>query len=155
VRPWPWLELYGSYTWDDVELIRDDLTGLEGANLPLIPEHRGTAGVRFLLPHDLEAGLNGNFIGPRPFVNDLAGDFGKLGSYQIFDTHFAWRPRIGEHLRLGIETNIYNLFDQEYAEVGGIRTFFDPVTFAPLRERRFFPSPGRNWDVRLMLELTL
>ncbi len=155
LRPWPWLEIYGSYTWDDVELIRDDLTGLEGAKLPLIPEHRGTAGVRFLLPHDLEAGLNGNFVGPRPFVNDFAGDFGDLGSYQVFDTHFAWRPRIGEHLRLGIETNLYNLFDQEFAEVGGIRTFFDPLTFAPLRERRFFPSAGRNWDVRVMLEVTL
>lgn len=153
VRPAEWIELYGSYTYDDVEIRRDTLTMLEGARLPMIPKHRGTAGVRFFGPCDTEAGMNANFVGSRPFLNDLGNDFERLHAFQVVDAHLAWRPRIGEHVRLGIEANVYNVLDTQYEEVGALGVRFDPVTFAPFRQMRFFPSPERNFDVRVMVEL--
>jgi len=159
LRPWEWLEVYGSYTYDDVEIREDMLTGLAGMRMPMVPRHRGTAGFRVFLPCDLEAGLNGNFVGERFLVNDVANRFAEQASFAVYDAHLAWRPKLGEHVRFGVEGNVYNLFDREYSEVAGIRTTC--AAFAPdftcaafARERRFNPSPGRNWEVRAMVEIT-
>jgi outer membrane receptor protein involved in Fe transport len=153
VRPWEWLEIYGSYTYDDVEIRRDTLTMLEGARLPMIPLHRGTAGMRVLGPCSSEAGMNANFVGSRPFLNDLGNDFPRLDAFQVVDAHVAWRPQIGEHVTLGIEANVYNVLDTKYEEIGALGVRFDPVTFAPFRQQRFFPSPERNFEVRMMVEV--
>ncbi len=153
VRPAEWIELYGSYTYDDVEIRRDTLTMLEGSRLPMIPRHRGTAGVRFFGPCETEAGMNANFVGSRPFLNDLGNDFSRLDDFQVVDAHVAWRPRIGEHVRLGFEANIYNVLDTQYEEIGALGVRFDPMTFLPFRQQRFYPSPERNFDFRVTVEL--
>jgi outer membrane receptor protein involved in Fe transport len=148
-----WLEFYGSYTYDDVEITRDRLTMLEGNRIPLVPKHRGTAGARVFGPFYTEAGVNANIVGSRVFINDSANTFDQMDAFQVVDGHLAWRPQIGEHVRLGFEFNVYNMLDKQYEEVGGIRTVFDPVTFLPMGQKRFFPSPERNYEVRFLVEV--
>jgi iron complex outermembrane receptor protein len=155
-RPWDWLELYASYTYDDVKLTHDPLTMLESHRMPLLPHHRGSAGGLVFLPCDVELGVNVNWVGERHPLNDVANVFSRLSPWSSWDAHVAWRPEIGKHLRLNFIGILYNLFDRKYSEVGGIRTFFDD-TIPPFgdfaRERRFFPSPERNWEVRVAIEV--
>ncbi len=153
VRPAAWVELYGSYTYDDVEIRRDSLTMLEGNRIPMVPRHRGTAGARFFGPCDTEAGMNANFVGERPFLNDVGNRFEPLDPFQVVDAHLAWRPQIGEHLRLGVEFNVYNILDTEYEEVGALASVFDFDTFGFVQAERFYPSPNRNYDFRIMVEI--
>jgi len=153
LRPVEWLEFYGSYTYDDVEITRDRLTMLEDNRVPLVPKHRGTAGARVFGPCNTEAGVNANIVGSRLFINDSANAFDQMDAFQVVDGHVAWRPQIGEHVRLGVEFNVYNMLDKQYEEVGGIRTLFDPVTFLPMGQKRFFPSPERNYEVRFLVEV--
>jgi outer membrane receptor protein involved in Fe transport len=155
-RPWDWLELYASYTYDDVKLTHDPLTMLESHRMPLVPHHRGTAGGLVTLPAAVELGVNVNWVGARFALNDVANVFSTLSAWSSWDAHVAWRPQLGDHLRLNFIGILYNLFDREYSEVGGIRTFFD-ATLPPFgdfaRERRFFPSPERNWEARVTIEV--
>jgi iron complex outermembrane receptor protein len=155
-RPWDWLELWASYTYDDVRITHDPLTMLESHRLPLVPHHRGAAGGLVTLPGAVEVGVNVNWVGTRFPLNDVANVFSKLSPWSSWDAYVAWRPEIGKHLRLNFVGILYNLFDRKYSEVGGIRTFFD-ATIPPFgdfaRERRFFPSPERNWEARVTIEV--
>jgi outer membrane receptor protein involved in Fe transport len=59
LRPAEWVEVYGSYTYDDVEIRRDRLTMLEGRRIPMVPRHRGTAGIRLFGPCETQVGMIG------------------------------------------------------------------------------------------------
>jgi iron complex outermembrane receptor protein len=139
VEPLPWLELYGSYTLDDNKIQHDSLTDLDGKRLPITPLHRGGAGVLLRLPCRIELGAEALVVGSRYRANDLGNEFEKLPAYAVYDASVAWRPRIGEHLELGFQFWVRNLFGREYTEFGGERTF-DRGAFG------FFPSPGRSFE---------
>ena len=132
-----WLEIHGSYTWDDTRIRRDPLTGLDGKRVPITPRHRGNLGILFRLPRAFEAGMDVSIVGRRQGINDFAHDFDMLPSYHRWDLHLAWRPRFGEHLELGFAFDVQNLLDREYAAWGGRRTFTN--------EQAFFPSPERQF----------
>jgi iron complex outermembrane receptor protein len=141
------LELYGSYTFDDTQIQRDRLTDLEGKRLPITPKHSGSVGVRLVLPHALETGLNANFVGQRYAANDLSNEFRKLSSYETFDATFAFRPNLTEKVQLHLGLMIRNLFDREYSAFAGERTFVRGDPALPGDGFGYFPSPDRNWQV--------
>jgi len=139
VRPTGWLEVYGSYTYDDVEIARDSLTRLEGSRMPITPRHRGNAGVRLYFPYGFEAGVDALWVGNRPLVNDVQNRLGKLPTWARYDARLGWRRELTEWLSLAIDATVYNFTGEKYEEVGGVSTFSPRVGF--------FPSPERHYVV--------
>jgi iron complex outermembrane receptor protein len=143
VRPVEWLELYGSYTFDDVKVTRDGVTGLEGLRLPITPRHRGTAGVRVLLPFGFEAGVNANYVGSRTLANDLTNSIERLPRFASYDARLAWRREIAAWLTLELEGVAYNVTNRRYTEFGGFSSFEQVAGL--------FPSPDRHYLVGVRL----
>jgi len=146
IFPWKWLEIYGSYTYEDNEIRSDDFAlvpgemrrSIAGNRLPITPEHRGSFGVIATLPYWIELAFNGNITGSRYAANDLLNEYSKLSSFAVYDLLAAFRPTIGEHVELDFEFRVMNLFNEKYAEFGGERTF-------ARGELGYFPSPTRNY----------
>lgn len=155
IFPWDWLEVYGSYTYDDNEIRRDNFAlgpgemrpSLDGKRLPITPEHRGNFGANITLPYWIELGFNGNITGRRYLANDLLNEYPKLSSFAVYDTNAAFRPKIGKHVQLDLEFRVNNLFNNKYEEFGGERTFVRG-------EFGFFPSPTRNYMGTLAVTVT-
>ena len=137
-RPLHWLELYGSYTYDDTRVLHDGV--LSGRRMPITPLNRGTAGFFVFLPWYFEVGCNANVVGPRSFSNDLQRAFGALSTYYTLDTTILWRRPIGEHIDLAVLFRIKNLTDQHYEEFGAPSTslYGTPIGLDP--------APGRNYE---------
>jgi len=146
VFPWKWLEVYGSYTYDDNEIRSDDFTlapgemrpSLDGEQLPITPRHRGAFGVIATLPYWFELGFNGNITGSRYLANDLLNEYPKLPRFAVYDLLAAFRPKIGDHVQLDFEFRVNNVFDNKYSEFGGERTF-------ARGNFGYYPSPTRNY----------
>ena len=155
IFPWKWLEIYGSYTYEDNEIQRDHFSielgevrpSLDGKRLPITPEHRGNFGVNLMLPYWMELGFNGNITGSRYKANDLLNEFSKLSSFAVFDLRAAFRPKIGKHVRLDVVFRVNNLLDNEYEEFGGERTFVR-------NQFGFYPSPTRNYMGTIAVTVT-
>ena len=132
-----WLELHGSYTWDDTRILRDDLTSLDGKRVPVTPRHRGNLGMLARAPFGLELGLDVLLVGRRHMLNDFNHDLDKVDGYRRWDLHLAWRPTIGEHVELAFFGDLYNMMGRAYEEIGARPTFGGAA--------RFFPSPERHY----------
>jgi iron complex outermembrane receptor protein len=157
--PIAWLELFGSYTFDDTEVTEFHTGGLVasgllardlvGNELPVTPRHRGNAGVLVKLPWWTEVGLNANYVGSRWAANDLTNEFQKLPKFATYDALLAVRPPLTESFTLHVTFAVRNLFDREYAEFGGERTFARGDPTLPGDDLGFFPSPERSYEVGL------
>jgi iron complex outermembrane receptor protein len=147
-----WLEVYGSFTYDNTKITRDKVTDLEGNKVPITPRYRGTAGIRALLGFGFEAGINANYVGARYAANDLRNDLEKLPKFASYDARLGWRHPIGEHLEILIEGSVLNLTNRRYTEFGGGRTFFNPL--AP-EEVLYYPSPDRHYMAGIQLAVKL
>lgn len=145
VRPVDWLELYGSYTYDDVEIRRDSLTGLDGRRIPITPRHRGTVGAVVSLPLGFELGANANYVSSRFVANDVANALGRLPRYASYDLRAGWRHDLGEHVSLLLDATAYNVTNREYSEFGGISLFSPRIGF--------YPAPGRHYLVGARVEV--
>jgi iron complex outermembrane receptor protein len=141
------LELWGSYTYDDVEIRHDDASpGLEGQRMPITPKHRGALGATVFLPFGFEVGGAARYVGSRPLANDLSGAEDEMPRFATYDARIGWRHALGEHVQLGIDLNGYNLTDRSYAEFGGL-SLFDPTDIG------YFPAPGRHYLASARVEL--
>jgi len=135
-----WLEIYGSFTYDDTKITRDSATGLEGNRMPITPRYRGTAGVRTQLPFGFEAGVNANYVGARHLTNDLRNEQEKLPKFASYDARLGWRHPIGEHVEILLEASALNFTNRRYTEIGARSTFtspFSPIAFG------YYPSADR------------
>jgi outer membrane receptor protein involved in Fe transport len=144
-----WLELFGSYTYDDVKITDDPLTGLEGESMPITPRQRGYAELRLIAPAwlapGLELALHGRYVGSRRLANDHEGESRELPKYASYDLVLRasrplarWLPGTDASLELAVR----NLFDRQYSEWGGLSSFGGVG---------LFPSPGRHYTVDLRL----
>jgi iron complex outermembrane receptor protein len=141
------LELWGSYTYDDVEIRRDDASpGLEGQRMPITPKHRGALGATVFLPFGFEVGGTARYVGSRPLANDLTGAEDEMPRYATYDARVGWSRALTGHVRLAIDLNAYNLTDRSYAEFGGL-SLFDPSDIG------YFPAPGRHYVASARIEL--
>ncbi|MDX1650601.1 MAG: TonB-dependent receptor, partial [Myxococcota bacterium] len=100
--------------------------------------HRGTAGVRLILPLGFEASVQGRYVGSRPLANDLGTAREELPKFATYDARIAWTGALTDWLSVTLEGNAYNLTNREYTEFGGQSSFFP----FPLG---FFPSPERHY----------
>ena len=145
VRPIAWLEVYGSYTYDDVKFTRHPT--LEGNRFPITPRHRGNAGVRVDLPYGFEIGADARWVGNRFVANDVTNSVERLPKFAVYDARIAWSHDVGEHFTVGFDVVGHNLRDRHYVEFGGVSTFSGLVGF--------FPSPRRHYVAGVRLEARL
>lgn len=143
LRPIEAIGLYGSYTLQDTQIKSDRFTQLEGQRLPITPRHRGTFGFSARLPLWTEILANGNFVGSRFGANDVSNEVEKLPFFMVWDLVTAFKPPVRSWLRLDLRLAVRNLFDREYGEFGGERTFIR----AGRDNVAFNPSPGRTLEV--------
>jgi len=161
-QPLPWLELRGSYTYDDVEIQFDSVPAklkprvppgtpsLDGSTMPITPHNRGDVGATVFLPYGFEIGGNAYWVGSRIVANDLPSDHQKLPSYATYDLRVGWRHELTPHLVLGLDLTGYNLTDRNYAEFAGESLQFFP---GQPQEIGFFPSPRRHYVASIQLEV--
>jgi iron complex outermembrane recepter protein len=144
VRPFDWLELFGSYTWDDATMRRFlDSSFVKGLQMPITPRHRGNLGFTLFLPFGFEIGANANYVGSRFATNDVSNVL-KIGSYARYDLRAGWRYALPYGVTLGVEGVAYNLTDRQYVETGGFSVFSPRIAF--------FPAPGRNYLASVFVE---
>jgi len=148
-QPVAWLELRGSYTYDDVE-IQSDRTNdsIDGSSMPITPENRFDVAGTFFLPYGFEVGGNVYYVGSRILANDVPNTNEKLDSFATYGARIAWSHDLGSHLRLGLSVTGYNLTDENYAEFGGVSF----ALFGP-QEVGFFPSPERHYVAAIQLAI--
>ena len=135
-----WLAAYASYTFESVRIVAAGTPELDGATLPITPEHRGTLGVLTSLPWWFEARAHANFVGERILANDFGQAGGRLDPlpwYATLDLLLAWRPELSEHLSGAVSFAVRNVSDEEFDDFG-VRFGSDPF---------FYPAPTRSWEV--------
>jgi iron complex outermembrane receptor protein len=137
-----WLEVHGNYTYDHTRIRRDDVTDLDGRDVPITPRHRGLVGLLLRLPAAVEMGVDWQYVGERYATNDFGQDFEPIDDHHRLDAHFAWRPSLGEHAEAALFVDGRNLLRRKYAETGGRPTF---VAVGAPADLAFFPAPEREW----------
>lgn len=115
--------------------------GVYGRNkIPMVARHKGSVGFRFNLPKSITLNVTGTYVGSRYFINDTPNALSQLNGYTVCDTNLSW-----SHRDLTVTFGINNLFNKQYSEYGVFG--FDSSTF--LMDKAYYPSPGRNFSLRL------
>ncbi len=153
-RPWDWVEAYANFTYDNTE-IREYAAepGLVGNRVPVTPEYRGTVGFNFFLPLPFldvaELGVNANVVGPRYAINDLRNAYSQLPTYGTVDLHGRLGREIFDGFNLTFFFQVENLNGERYSQTSGIGNVAPTPGWPSQEGIRYYPSPGRNFDVGL------
>ena len=118
----------GSYAYTHATILDGDFAG---RRVPNVPRHRATVQTVIPVGEQVTLGVDGTYVGTRPFESDYQNTFRAQDAYVIVNLKVQY-----ERGRFNAFADIRNLLDQEYAEYGVLGGF--PV------EPAFFPSPGLN-----------
>jgi iron complex outermembrane receptor protein len=129
VKPFPWLSVWGNYSYT-IPTLRED--PFSGHDIPGVPRHKGTIGGDFGLWKGFSLNTKLNIIGSRYFISDWANQVGRLGGYYSLDAKlsYTWKG-------LKAFVGVNNLTNQKYAEYG-VLDFFGRPNYYPSPERNFF-----------------
>ena len=122
--------LSGNYTFTDATIRNGQFANKA---FPNVPRHKAALSGLFALGKGFSLGVDGIYVGKRPFISDFSNDFEDQEDYLIVNTKlkYLWK-------NMTVFLNINNITDKEYSEYGGISTF-------PITEPGFFPSPKINF----------
>jgi iron complex outermembrane receptor protein len=134
------LTTYGNYTFTDA---RFDGGVYDGNEIPVVPRHKASLGLRVLLRKDIAWNISGTYVGERYFYNDQANTYSRLNGYFVADTGLTL-SRKDWTLNFGIN----NLFNKKYAEFAGVRVTEDGVYGYHTGDKFYFPSPERNFTIK-------
>jgi iron complex outermembrane recepter protein len=125
------IQLKGNYTVTRTEIRKGPF---EGNELPITPEHAGSATIDLGQREGWMLSLTGRFSGKRFLANDLSNIQEKLPDYSVYDARLAYSTT-GFEAFFGVN----NIFDKKYEEFGGVGGF-------PFGTRiGVNPSPERNY----------
>jgi iron complex outermembrane receptor protein len=113
-----------------------------GNKIPLVPENKGSVGLKFTLPMNMNFNIIGTYVGPRYYLNDQANVYSKLNGYMIADTNLSW-----QHKDFKVTFGINNLFDKQYSEYAGVVQGYS--TSYAVGDKFYYPSPGRNFSLKV------
>ena len=112
--------LWGNYSYTEATFEGD------GNDIPLVPRHKGSAGIQWTIADGLNISLTGTFAGSRYDGNDMENDrYAQLDAYSVFDAKVTYQQG-----NLKWSAGMNNLFDTFYA------------TYA--YSEQYYPMPGRN-----------
>ncbi|MGA2774802.1 MAG: TonB-dependent receptor [Candidatus Omnitrophota bacterium] len=133
------INLYGNYTFTNAYF---DGGQYDNNAIPMVPQHKGSVGLRWALPGNFMLNLTGTYVGQRYFLNDQANAYSRLNGYMIADTNLSWR-----HKDLTVTFGINNLFDKQYSEFAGILSSFS--SGHTIGDKFYYPNPGRNFSLKI------
>ncbi|TAM37872.1 TonB-dependent receptor [bacterium] len=124
--------LSGTYTFTNAYF---DGGPFDKNKIPLVPQHKGSIGLRFLLPNNITLNVIDTYVGKKYALNDQANAYSQLNGYLVVDTNLSWR-----HKDLTVTFAINNLLDKQYSEYAGVQ-LSDGARF-------YYPSPERNFTLK-------
>jgi iron complex outermembrane receptor protein len=123
-----------NYSFQKAFFVGDTFAGNE---VPLVPNHKLSAGVRYTFMDCLTFTYGMDFVGDRYFVNDLQNIQPKMKSYTVHQARVSYK-KYGFELFFAVN----NIFDTQYSEYGVLDTF-------TLSMPGYYPAPGRNYTCGL------
>lgn len=108
--------------------------------IPLVPRHKGSIGLRLFLLKDFTLNLLGTYVGKRYFLNDQANAYSRLDEHIVVDTSLSWRCK-----DLTTTFGINNLFNKQYSEYAGVLQGFS--VGQNVGNNFYYPSPERNFSL--------
>lgn len=103
--PWETIRLWGSYSYTRAEF-HD-----RGTMIPLVPEHRASAGIHWRLIPDFSFSLSGTYTGSQFDGNDVENNrYDKLDPFLVFDAKLTY-----ELNNVALFAGISNIFNELYA----------------------------------------
>lgn len=128
--------IYGSYTLRDTEI---DSGQFDGNEIPNVPRHQFTVGGEATLFQNVLLYVDGTYIGERPYISDFANVVDCQDGYFYATAKVAYMFEKGSAY-----ITVKNLFDEEYAEYGGLNFMGEPG---------IQPSPGINFLIGLTFNI--
>ncbi|MBC2716282.1 MAG: TonB-dependent receptor [Desulfobacteraceae bacterium] len=114
------IRMWGSYAFTKAEFDKKNTT------IPLVPEHRVSAGMHWQIISQLALSLSGVYTGSRFDGNDTNNDrYEKLDEYIVFDSKLTY-----EYKSLMIFAGINNIFNELYSTTA--------------YNEQYYPMPGRT-----------
>ena len=113
-----------------------------GNEIPLVPNHKGSVGLKISLPMNLSLNIIGTYVGSRYYLNDQSNAYSKLSGYMVVDPNLSWHYK-----DFKVTFGINNLFDKQYSEYAGVLQGFS-VGHA-VGDKFYYPNPGRNFSLKV------
>ena len=122
------LFLWANYTYTDARFEGS------GRRIPLVPEHKASAGLEYSGPKGVLLSLTVTHVGKRFDGDDLTNErFERLAPYTVVDTKITW-----DYHGLRLFAGVNNLFDELYATTAYSERYY------PMPERNFYG--GAQWS---------
>ena len=131
------IRLFGNYTFTKAFFCGGPYDKNE---IPMVPRHKGSLGLRFILPRDFTINLTGTYVGKRYFINDQANAVSRLNGYMVADINLSWKFH-----DLSVTLGINNLFNKIYSEYG---VYASDSSNGFVMDKFYYPSPGRNFSLK-------
>lgn len=130
------ITLFGNYTFTKAFFSGGQY---DNNKIPLVPQHKGSIGLRLSLPKEIDLNITGNYVGKRYFLNDQDNAYSQLNGYLTTDIGLSWH-----HKNLLVTFCVNNLLDKQYSEYAGV-TVDNGVKF-------YYPNPERNFNLKINYE---
>jgi len=127
------ISLFGNYTYTNAYF---DKGLYDGNKIPLVPQHKGSAGLKLKFPKNITFNLISTYVGKQYAMNDQANDYSRLKSYAVADSNISWGFK-----NLTATFGINNLFNKKYSEYAGV-VVSNGANF-------YYPSPERNFSLKI------
>lgn len=125
------IDFFGNYSYTKAVF----KTGAyDGNDIPMVPRHKGSVGLKLALPKNITLNIFGNYVGKRYFINDQANIFSQLNGYMTADTNISYTYK-----DFTVTAGVNNIFERDFSEYGVCNS----VTGA----KNYYPSPERNFKV--------
>jgi iron complex outermembrane receptor protein len=133
------VSFFVTYTY----LIKARIDGgqFDGKWIPGVPQHSASIGTLISFTKAFSLGLNGVYVGSRPFSGDLSNQVSDQDSYYVINAKLQYR---WHDLKAYLDLN--NITDVKYSEYGVLST-------SPAVEKAFYPSPEMNFLLGLAMDI--
>ncbi len=128
--------LNGSYTFRDTEIDGGIFAGNE---IPNVPRNQFTVGAEAKILERVQLNMNGSYIGERFFISDFANAVEYQEAYFLMNVKLTYLAD-----KWSTYLTVNNLFDEEYAEYGGVNYLGVPG---------IYPAPGINFFAGITFDI--
>jgi iron complex outermembrane receptor protein len=132
VTPVSPLEVFGTYTFTDVEIEDAQNVSLEGKTYPVTPRHSAAAGLSAAAA-GATLTLSSRYIGERILISDFGNTAEELPDVVVYDAKLSYTWKSATAF-----VSVYNATNREY---------FDSAGFSSFGPIRYNPAPERSWLV--------